>query len=235
MRGSVLTGLSQVARRLCASSGNASLRHLSSSKPGNRSKASVAEAVDHDFEVYAGKPFNEDALDIPVVNSHNEFDPLEEVIVGSIEDATIPEWHVSGKAVWPQQYWDMYKKDAGKPFPKDLMDGARKELDNFAEILRQEGVIVRRPDVREGDFSTSCKTPDFEVNNTLYAAMPRDLLIVIGNEIIEAPMAWRSRFFEYRPFRKLIKEYFMRGAKWTGKKMKKRESAPLPLFRSHFP
>lgn len=34
-----------------------------------------------------------------VVNSHNEFDPLEEVIVGRVEGSTIPEWHVSGKAV----------------------------------------------------------------------------------------------------------------------------------------
>jgi hypothetical protein len=34
-----------------------------------------------------------------IVNSHNEFDPLEEVIVGRVEGSTIPEWHVSGKAV----------------------------------------------------------------------------------------------------------------------------------------
>lgn len=37
----------------------------------------------------------------------------------------------------------------------------------------------------------------------------------IGNEIIEAPMAWRSRFFEYRPFRSLIKNYFQAGGGWT--------------------
>ncbi len=49
----------------------------------------------------------------------------------------------------------------------------------------------------------------------LYAAMPRDILIVIGDEIIEAPMAWRSRFFEYRVYRRLVKEYFQQGAKWT--------------------
>ena len=36
---------------------------------------------------------------IGIVNSHNEFDPLEEVIVGKVEGSTIPEWHVSGKAV----------------------------------------------------------------------------------------------------------------------------------------
>ena len=52
--------------------------------------------------------------------------------------------------------------------------------------------------------------------------MPRDILLIIGDEIIEAPMAWRSRFFEYRAYRKLIKEYFMRGAQWT--------TAPKPLM-----
>ena len=56
----------------------------------------------------------------------------------------------------------------------------------------------------------------------MYAAMPRDILIVVGDEIIEAPMAWRSRFFEYRAYRPLLKEYFRRGAKWT--------TAPKPLM-----
>lgn len=49
----------------------------------------------------------------------------------------------------------------------------------------------------------------------MYAAMPRDILLVVGNEIIEAPMAWRARFFEYRAYRRLIKDYFNSGAKWT--------------------
>ena len=37
----------------------------------------------------------------------------------------------------------------------------------------------------------------------------------MGNEIIEAPMALRSRFFEYRAYRPLLKDYFKRGAMWT--------------------
>ena len=45
--------------------------------------------------------------------------------------------------------------------------------------------------------------------------MPRDILLVVGNEIIETPMSWRSRFFEYRAYRPLIKEYFKQGARWT--------------------
>lgn len=28
-------------------------------------------------------------------------------------------------------------------------------------------------------------------------------------------MAWRSRFFEYRPFRSLVKNYFQQGGMWT--------------------
>lgn len=46
--------------------------------------------------------------------------------------------------------------------------------------------------------------------------------MVFGNEIIEAPMSWRSRFFEYRSYRHLVREYFSQGAKWT--------SAPKPLM-----
>ena len=45
--------------------------------------------------------------------------------------------------------------------------------------------------------------------------MPRDILVVIGDEIIEAPMAWRSRYFEFRAYRTLLKDYFKSGAKWT--------------------
>jgi glycine amidinotransferase len=85
--------------------------------------------------------------------------------------------------------------------------------------LAAEGVKVKRPDPI--DFSQQYKTPDFEASG-LYAAMPRDILIIIGNEIIEAPMAWRSRFFEYRAYRSLMKDYLKQGAKWT--------TAPKPLM-----
>ena len=47
-------------------------------------------------------------------------------------------------------------------------------------------------------------------------------MIAIGNEIIEAPLGWRCRFFEYRSYRCLFKKYFSEGAKWT--------TAPKPLM-----
>jgi hypothetical protein len=99
----------------------------------------------------------------------------EEVIVGRVEGATIPEWHVSGKAVWPTGHWDMFKTKAGQPFPKHLMENAAAELDNFSKILEQEGVIVRRPEILPGDYATPYETPGMYVGSVAYLAsvLPR--------------------------------------------------------------
>lgn len=104
------------------------------------------------------------------------------------------------------------KKNGGHPFSSGHLVKAQREIEEFCRILKHEGVVVRRPDIV--DFTVEYKTPDF-VSTGLYAAMPRDILLVIGEEIFECPMAWRSRFFEYRAYRSLLKEYFKAGAKWT--------------------
>ncbi|XP_064647679.1 glycine amidinotransferase, mitochondrial-like isoform X2 [Lineus longissimus] len=115
--------------------------------------------------------------------------------------------------------WPLFQKNAGQPFPKKFMDEAEKEINELVHILEQEGVKVRRPDLV--DHGKTFETPDFKASG-MYCAMPRDILMVVGNEIIEAPMAWRSRFFEYRGYRTLMKEYFRGGAQWT--------TAPKPLM-----
>ena len=38
--------------------------------------------------------------------------------------------------------------------------------------------------------------------------MPEDALLVIGDQIIEAPMGWRSRYHENLADKDLCKEYF---------------------------
>jgi len=150
--------------------------------------------------------------DIPVVNSHNEWDPLEEVIVGRAENACVPPFTIEVKANTYHQHWNFYKNYGGTSFPQDHVNKAIAEIENLCEILEHEGVNVRRPEII--DHSKDYETPDFK-SSGMYAAMPRDILLVVGNEIIEAPMAWRSRFFEYRCYRSLMKEYFLKGAKWT--------------------
>jgi len=39
--------------------------------------------------------------------------------------------------------------------------------------------------------------------------------MVVGDEIIETAMAWRSRLFELYAYKKLFSEYFRQGARWT--------------------
>ena len=144
--------------------------------------------------------------------SHNEWDPLEEVILGHAKGACIPPHDVLVQACVPERWWDLCKQYGGKPFPDKIAEKADEELNELCSILQHEGVTVRRPDPI--DCSMVYSTPDFTSHGS-FAAMPRDLLIVIGNEIIEAPMASRCRFFEYRAYRSLVKEYFRQGAKWT--------------------
>jgi glycine amidinotransferase len=64
------------------------------------------------------------------------------------------------------------------------------------------------------NLSTRFRTP-FWSSKGYCLACPRDGFLVVGDEIIETPMAWRSRFFEAYAYRRLFKEYFTQGAKWT--------------------
>lgn len=160
---------------------------------------------------------------LPVVNSYNEWDSLKEVIVGRVEGAVVPKLEPALQTnTSPQNLW-FFQKYGGQPFPQELVEAASKELNEFCRVLEAEGVTVRRPGII--DFSQTYKTPDFEACG-FYAAMPRDVLLVVGNEIIEAPMAWRSRFFEYRVYRSLMLEYLRLGAKWT--------MAPKPSMSDEF-
>ena len=97
-----------------------------------------------------------------------------------------------------------------------------KELDEFIHILEAEGVRVRRPDIV--DYSASYSTPDWETPCGFCAANPRDPFIVIGNEIIETPMADRGRYFEAWAYRSLFKEYLKAGAKWVSADQRRHEA-----------
>jgi glycine amidinotransferase len=150
---------------------------------------------------------------LPIVNSYNEWDPLEEVVLGVVDGACVPGWDVALEATMPPEQRDFYLKFGGCPFPQEKIAAANQDLKEFAHILEAEGVIVRRPQAL--DHARGFGTPEWESQGGLYGAMPRDGLLVIGEEIIEAPMAWRSRYFEMNAYRPLLKYYFQHGARWT--------------------
>lgn len=147
-----------------------------------------------------------------VVNSFNDWDPLQEIIVGTMRGACVPPLHPTVQACSDPTNWPFFQKNGGNPFPKNMIEAAESELNHFCKLLKAEGVTVHRPEPI--DFSKVFKTPDWE-SPGLYAAMPRDILTVIGDEIIEAPMAWPSRYFEYRAYRPLMNYYLDKGCQWT--------------------
>jgi glycine amidinotransferase len=155
------------------------------------------------------------------VSSYTEWDLLEEVIVGIVDGACFPPWHIALEPVLPPGQHDVFRRSAGNPFPSDQIDAARKELEEFVHILEAEGVTVRRPEpiAHHQPYTTL----DW-ASTGMYAAMPRDILLVVGEEIIECPLAWRARYFETLAYRPLLKEYFRGGAKWS--------SAPKPELKN---
>lgn len=148
----------------------------------------------------------------PIVCSWNEWDPLEEIIVGSVGGSVIPPDEPSFRAKVDKEHELMFR--AGPRTPESIQKAAA-QLDNFIRVLKDHNVLVRRPD--EMDYNVPVKTPDWEIACMNCAACPRDYLLPVGHQILESTMSWRSRFFEYRAYRTILKDYFQRDPlfRWT--------------------
>ncbi|MBT2401056.1 amidinotransferase [Streptomyces sp. ISL-100] len=162
------------------------------------------------------------------VNSHNEWDPLEEIIVGRLDGATIPSNHPVVACNIPPWAARLQGLAAGFKYPRVLIERAQLELDQFIALLQSLGITVRRPDPVQ--HRQPFGTPDWS-SRGFCNTCPRDSMLVIGDEIIETPMAWPCRYFETHSYRAILKDYFRRGARWT--------AAPKPqltdeLFEADF-
>ena len=152
-----------------------------------------------------------------VVNSWNEWDPLKHVIVGRADGTMTQAPEPAVVRDWPK---DGFPAGTYGPLPKEMEVKANEELDNFARILEKRGIRVDRP--TPIDFSQTVQTPDW-VQKSMFGCMPpRDLLLTVGSEILEATMSYRSRWFEYIVYRPLLERYFQEDPnfKW--------EAAPKP-------
>lgn len=166
-------------------------------------------------------------LDPPCpVSSYNEWDPLEEVIVGDVSGAYLTRLdHIANAVLEPGHESAAHQEE---PYPPDIVDAASEEVDLFINVLLEANVEVRRPSPTTF-FDRPYSTPFWSWPCGKHAANPRDVLLVVGEEIIEAPTPRRSRHYEVFAYRELMKEYSRKGARWV--------SAPWPmltdeLFRS---
>ncbi|WP_175407367.1 amidinotransferase [Streptomyces sp. TRM64462] len=137
---------------------------------------------------------------------------MEEVIVGRLDGATIPSSHPVVACNMPLWAARLLGPAAGFRYPRSLVEPAQSELDGFVTLLESLGITVTRPDVV--DHRQRFGTPAWS-SRGFASSCPRDSLLVIGDEIIETPMAWPCRHFETHAYRSVLKDYFRRGARWT--------------------
>lgn len=154
-----------------------------------------------------------------VVNSHNSWSPLEEIVVGGpyhlgYEDDVSFKlffWNALRMSINPSVYgpWSI---DEGSEFEKRLRDEMAEDVDGFIGLLEEAGVTVRHPD--EVAEAATIQTPNWTAS-TEHSVMPRDMFIVVGDEIIETAPMVRSRYLESHLYKRLFTEYFKQGARWT--------------------
>ena len=152
-----------------------------------------------------------------IVNSWNEWDPLKHVIVGRADGCCIPAPEPALDAKVPE---DSDMKGQHGPRTKDTVDKANELLNNFASLLEKKGIKVDRPIPL--NFNQEVSTPDWKAKS-MFGCMPaRDVILTVGNEMLEATMSYRCRWFEYLNYRPLIKSYYDLDSNM------KHEAAPKP-------
>jgi N-dimethylarginine dimethylaminohydrolase len=120
--------------------------------------------------------------------SCNEWDQLEEVIVGNPLHARFP---TADRSTQLAEFSDRSLAEIPQgPFPQKIIEETEEDLNEFVRILEGLGVTVKRPETwpHEAKFSTI----HWEAQG-YYNYCPRDVLLVIGDQIIETPNVIRSR------------------------------------------
>jgi len=149
--------------------------------------------------------------------SCNEWDQLEEVVVGNPLNARFPPPDPSTRVA---EYPDRVLGDIPRgAFPQQIIEETEEDLNEFVQVLEKQGVKVRRPESWPHDQKFSTVSWESE---GYYNYCPRDILLVIGDQIIETPNVIRGRYQETFSYRKMLMEYFQSGAKWY--------SAPKPML-----
>jgi scyllo-inosamine-4-phosphate amidinotransferase 1 len=127
-----------------------------------------------------------------MINSWNEWDPLEEVVVGIADYANWP----SSDPVFAEEatktLWTETPVPSGA-VPQWIVDEANEDLNQLANTLIQYGATVRRPEPM-----------NFVERNGMYNYCPRDRLLIAGNTVVDVNMMYPCRNQEINALSKAI-------------------------------
>ena len=129
-----------------------------------------------------------------MIDSRNEWDPLEAIVVGSATNANWPTTDPVFAEEGSKTLWTETPVPAG-PVPKWIVEEANAELDQLTEILVDYGAVVYRP-----------KPMDFVELDGMYNYCPRDRLLVCGDTVVDVNMMYPCRNQETEALQQIIRQ-----------------------------
>lgn len=129
-----------------------------------------------------------------MINSRNEWDPLEAIVVGSATNANWPSNDPVFAIESSKTSWTETPVPAG-PVPKWIVEEANAELDRLSEILVDYGAVVYRP-----------RPMDFVALGGMYNYCPRDRLLVCGDTVVDVNMMYPCRNQETEALQQIIRQ-----------------------------
>lgn len=129
-----------------------------------------------------------------MINSRNEWDPLEKIIVGSATNANWPMTDPVFAEEARNSLWTETPAPSG-PVPEFIIDQANRELDILSETLLRYGAIVYRP-----------KPMNFVEEKGMYNYCPRDRMLIAGDTLVDCNMMYPCRNQESKNYVRLMSE-----------------------------
>jgi scyllo-inosamine-4-phosphate amidinotransferase 1 len=127
-----------------------------------------------------------------MIYSCNEWDPLEEIVVGTATHANWP----SNDPVFSteKRSWTKTPMPSG-PVPAHIVDQANRELDTLCETLHKFGVSVSRPSVM-----------NFPEVDGMYNYCPRDRLLIWQGTVVDVNMMYPCRAQEIQNYQHVLQQ-----------------------------
>lgn len=151
------------------------------------------------------------------VKIFTEFQPLEEMIVGSL---------------YPPEAYNMLEDGDLRGMLQKIAQETEEDLTSIQGVLEAHGVTVKRPKIlfdlyKQGDTRVQLKQLDLGLWRTGYPnppLWPRDLTIAFDNKLLSTYSRSPNRWVEGQHFYEIFHDYFQRGADWR--------SLPPPLLNA---
>ena len=129
-----------------------------------------------------------------MIDTRNEWDPLEAIVVGS---ATAANWPMTDPVFAEEARTSLWTESPAPsgPVPQFIVDEANRELDILCETLLRLGVTVSRP-----------APQNFVQTQGMYNYCPRDRVLICKDIIVDVNMMYPCRTQEIQNYTRLLEQ-----------------------------